>query len=110
MPYFDANACMDAFCKLCEEAVLSELITTEECQYWVFEYGFKSANASIASFSKLCDMADNSDLVSSVDCQYWLFERGYLAANLAIADLVNVAEAGKYAPVKSNIVVTKLYL
>ena len=71
MPYFDANACMNAFCKLCEEAVLSELITAEECQYWVFEHGFKSANASIASFSKLCCEADNSDLVSAADCQYW---------------------------------------
>ena len=110
MPYFDANACMDAFCKLCEEAVVSELITAEECQYWVFEHGFKSANASVSAFNKLCDMADNSDLISSVDCQYWLFERGYLAANSAIADLVNIADAKKLVPVKPNNVVTKLYL
>lgn len=84
MRYFDANACIDTFCKLCEEAMLSGLITAEECQYWVFEYGYQSANASIATFSKLCDEADNSDLISAIDCQYWLFERGYLAAKQAL--------------------------
>ena len=110
MPYFDANASMDAFCKLCEEAVVSELITAEECQYWVFEHGFKSANASVSAFNKLCDMADNSDLISSVDCQYWLFERGYQAANLSIADLVKDFEAKKFASMQLSHVTNKFNL
>lgn len=92
MNNFDANACMGAFCKLCEAAVVSELITAEEYQYWVFEQGYLSANASIASFSKLCDEADNSDLLSAIDCQYWLFEHGYLAAKLALTNTVEMVK------------------
>ena len=87
MNNFDANGCMDAFCKLCEEAVVSELITAEECQYWVFEHGYRSANADVATFSKLCEFADDSDLLSAIDCQFWLFERGHLAARAALINL-----------------------
>jgi hypothetical protein len=110
MPYFDANACMDAFCKLCEAAVLSELISAEECQYWVFEHGYRSANASMATFSKLCEQADASDLLSAIDCQYWLFERGYLAAKFVLTDLIQVAEVKKPSAVAPSSVATKLYL
>ncbi len=104
MNNFDANACMDAFCKLCEEAVVSELITAEECQYWVFEHGYRSANASLALFSKLCDEADNSDLLSAIDCQYWLFERGYLAEKLALKNKQEMAKVKKLSSVKFNYV------
>jgi hypothetical protein len=86
MKIFDANACMDAFCALCEELVLSELMSVDEAQYWVFEHGYQSANASMVEFSALCDVADSSDLLSAMDCQYWLFERGYLAAKKVLAN------------------------
>ena len=97
---------MDAFCKLCEEAVVSELITAEECQYWVFEHGYQSANASMVTFSKLCDEADKSDLISAIDCQYWLFQRGYLAAKSVRTDLSVIAESKKMASVKSRSIKT----
>ena len=74
------DLCIDAFCALCEEAVLNEWIDTNEYQYWVFERGFKAKDANIATFSRLCEEAEKSDLISSIDCQYWLFERGFLAA------------------------------
>ena len=95
MKNFDANACMDAFCALCEELVINELLSMDECQYWVFEHGYRSANASMTAFSKLCDAADNSDLLSAIDCQYWLFERGHLAAEIA---LMNVAKFEQLEP------------
>ena len=99
MPYFDVDACMDAFCMLCEEAVLSELFTAEECQYWVFEYGYRAENASLQTFSKLCDEADSSDLLTALDCQFWLFERGFLAAKLAAHQPLNLNAAEKLAVV-----------
>ena len=89
MKNVDANACMDAFCALCEELVLNELANIDECQYWVFEQGFQSGSGSLLEFSALCDMADRSELVSAIDCQYWLFERGHLAAEKI---LINTAK------------------
>lgn len=75
-----SDLCIEAFCKLCEEAVLNELIDTQEYQYWVFERGFIAKDSSLATFSRLCEEAEKSDLISTIDCQYWLFERGYIAA------------------------------
>jgi hypothetical protein len=89
MKNFDANVCMDAFCALCEDLVLGDLISVDECQYWVFELGYRSNNASLAEFGELCDLADRSELISTIDCQYWLFERGHLAARRAPMDLSN---------------------
>ena len=80
MKNFEANACMNAFYALCEELALNELASVDECQYWVYERGYRSKDASFAEFSQLCDMANCSELVSTLDCQYWLFERGHLAA------------------------------
>ena len=40
---YDATACADSFSQLCDEAERSELVTAEECQYWVFEQGYKAA-------------------------------------------------------------------
>jgi hypothetical protein len=43
MNEYDNNACMSAFSKLCDEAEHSETVSSEECQYWVFERGYKAA-------------------------------------------------------------------
>ena len=43
MNNYDANACMNTFSQLCDEAERSELVSAEECQYWVFEAGYKAA-------------------------------------------------------------------
>lgn len=110
MPYFDANACMNAFCKLCEEAVLSEFITAEECQYWVFEHGYRSAIASMDEFSNLCELADASDLLSAIDCQYWLFERGHLAARAELVSLVQAPEIKTFFAEPFSTAATKLLL
>jgi hypothetical protein len=37
------SAAMDAFKKLCDEMEDSPLVSTEECQYWVFERGYRAA-------------------------------------------------------------------
>jgi hypothetical protein len=43
MNEYDVNACLQAFTKLCEEAERSELVSSEDCQYWLFESGYKAA-------------------------------------------------------------------
>jgi hypothetical protein len=39
----DRNACFTAFSNLCDEASESSLLDTEDCQYWVFERGYRAA-------------------------------------------------------------------
>ena len=39
----DRNACFVAFNELCVEVDQSELLNSEECQYWVFERGYRAA-------------------------------------------------------------------
>ena len=39
----DCNTCFKAFNVLCEELDTSELVTTEDFQYWVFERGYEAA-------------------------------------------------------------------
>lgn len=43
MNNYDANACMNTFSQLCDEVERRELVSAEECQYWVFEAGYKAA-------------------------------------------------------------------
>jgi hypothetical protein len=37
------SAAMDAFKALCDELDMSNLVGSEECQYWVFERGYRAA-------------------------------------------------------------------
>ena len=43
MNNFDVIACINTFSELCDETDRSELVSAEECQYWVFEAGYKAA-------------------------------------------------------------------
>lgn len=38
---------MDAFKLLCDELERSDLMNTDECQYWVFERGYRAAIQSL---------------------------------------------------------------
>ena len=40
---YDVNACMNAFGKFCDEVEGSKLVSIDDCQYWVFERGYKAA-------------------------------------------------------------------
>ena len=52
------NVCLEAFNNLCKELNASNLVKMDECQYWVFERGYKAAleelisNISIAAKSQ----------------------------------------------------------
>jgi hypothetical protein len=59
-----ADKCMDAFKKICDEADQSELISSEECHYWVFEQGYKAAIREIASTTKRKHSASAMDLAT----------------------------------------------
>lgn len=39
----ESNQCLEAFNALCEALSKSNLVDAEECQYWLFELGFKAA-------------------------------------------------------------------
>ena len=43
MQLTDENICLTAFYALCEELSTSKLVSLEECQYWLFERGYKAA-------------------------------------------------------------------
>lgn len=39
----DRHACFIAFSNLCEEVGQSDLLNSEDCQYWVYERGYRAA-------------------------------------------------------------------
>ncbi|NOT66049.1 MAG: hypothetical protein HOP06_08510 [Methylotenera sp.] len=43
MKIVERNACLESFGKLCEEANKSNLVSDEDCQYWVYERGYLAA-------------------------------------------------------------------
>jgi hypothetical protein len=43
MEITDAEVCLKAFIDLCEELSRPELISSEDCQYWIFECGYLAA-------------------------------------------------------------------
>jgi hypothetical protein len=43
MQFTDGNVSLKAFNALCEELSTSKLVSLEECQYWMFERGYKAA-------------------------------------------------------------------
>ena len=49
----DANECLNAFSKLCDELDSNELVGAEECQYWVFERGYQAAMQEVAKVIQL---------------------------------------------------------
>ena len=53
MDDYDANACISAFGKFCEETERNELTSSEDYQYWVFERGYLAAMQEIAKVIQL---------------------------------------------------------
>jgi len=43
MKLTDRNACMEAFQGLCDEVHDNDNMNLNECQYWVFERGYRAA-------------------------------------------------------------------
>ena len=43
MKITDNSASMDAFNELCDEVSASHLADMDDCQYWVFERGYRAA-------------------------------------------------------------------
>lgn len=43
MSFNDNSSAMEAFKVLCDELECSDLMNTDECQYWVFERGYRAA-------------------------------------------------------------------
>ena len=47
----EAEQCMQSFKKTCDQADQSELVSSEECNYWVFEQGYKAAMQALTNKS-----------------------------------------------------------
>lgn len=62
MDDLDANACMTAFGKFCDEAERNELTSSEDYQYWVFERGYKAAMLEVAKVINLRHTGRSVDL------------------------------------------------
>ena len=62
MDDYDANACISAFGKFCEETERNELTSSEEYQYWVFEFGYKAAMQEVAKVIQLRQSVRSVDL------------------------------------------------
>jgi hypothetical protein len=73
MEFADSNTCLNAFNALCEELGASKLVSSEECQYWMIERGYKAA---------LDELIDNISAAAKSQNQVSL-ERKYLAKEIA---------------------------
>jgi hypothetical protein len=62
MDDYDANACMSAFSKFCDEAERNELVSNEDYQYWVFERGYRAAMLEVAKVMQLSQSGRSVDL------------------------------------------------
>ena len=47
----EAEQCMQSFKKTCDQADQSELVSSEECNYWVFEQDYKAAMQALTNKS-----------------------------------------------------------
>lgn len=63
---YDADACMSAFSKLCEETEHNELANNEDCQYWVFERGYTAAMQEVAKVITLRQLDRSTELKSQM--------------------------------------------
>lgn len=61
-----AEQCMQAFKKTCDLADQSELISSEECTYWVFEQGYKAAMQALLNETHQVNTHGPLDLVSDM--------------------------------------------
>ena len=62
----EAELCLQAFKKSCDQADQSELISSEECAYWLFEQGYKAAMQALANKTKQVNIHGPLDLVSDM--------------------------------------------
>ena len=52
---------MEAFKKICDQADQNELISSEECHYWVFEQGYKMALQECAKTAEITKLNESVD-------------------------------------------------
>ena len=64
--YYQAEQCMQAFKQTCDQADRSDLISSEDCNYWVFEQGYKAAMQAVANKSNQVNTHGPLDLVSDM--------------------------------------------
>jgi hypothetical protein len=75
MNNYDAEACLKAFTSLCEELDSNPLASAEDCQYWVFERGYKAAMEEIL---KVISVDQTEKLSASKKAQLMPSERADL--------------------------------
>ena len=66
MKDYDANACVSAFNKFCDETERNALASNEDCQYWVFERGYTAAMQEVAKVITLRQLSRSTGLTSQM--------------------------------------------
>ena len=66
MTNIEAENCMTAFKAICEKADKSELVSSEDCQYWVFERGYTAAMQEVAKVITLRQLGRSTELKSQM--------------------------------------------
>jgi hypothetical protein len=62
----EAVKCMNAFNAICDEADRSELVSSEDCNYWVFERGYQAAMQELAMAAKIKEVQKPTDFASQM--------------------------------------------
>jgi hypothetical protein len=62
----EAVKCMNAFNTICEEADRSALVSSEDCNYWVFERGYQAAMQELAMAAKVKEVQKPADFTSQM--------------------------------------------
>ncbi len=57
---------MAAFSAICDEADRSELVSSEDCNYWVFESGYQAAKQELAMAAKVKEVQKPADFASQM--------------------------------------------
>jgi hypothetical protein len=62
----EAEKCMAAFKETCDEADRSELVSSEDCNYWVFESGYQAAMQELSMAAKVKELQKPADFASQM--------------------------------------------
>jgi hypothetical protein len=66
MTNYEAENCMAAFKAICESADRSELVSSEDCHYWVFESGYQAAMQELSMAAKVKEVQIPADFASQM--------------------------------------------
>lgn len=74
MNYNEANLCMTAYSKFCDNVGRNELSNSADLQYWVYEQGYLAAMKEIAKVVQLGQSAGQVDLSAQLTAKHTVYQ------------------------------------